>query len=126
MPAIESTAETMVATPNVNEANVDKPKIDQPEIEAIKEALQVAGQYVEIDAESTEQTENKLVNEPIVEEDPVLADSTAEQEFANKETQRPAPEDIPDSKDNDDDVHLGAESTPSVDTELHKTPPSVH
>ena len=39
---------------------------------------------------------------------------------------RPAPEDIPDNKENDDDVHLGADSTPGVDAEFHKTHPAIH
>jgi uncharacterized membrane-anchored protein YhcB (DUF1043 family) len=114
IPAIELAAETMVETPNLNEA-----EIDNPEIEATEEV-------VEVSAEATEQIENESANEPTVEETADITESTAEQELAKKEAQRPAPEDIPDSEDNDDDVHLGAESAPSVDKELHKTHPSIH
>jgi len=111
MSTIELAAETMVETPNVNEANVDESNI---------------GQTVGVASETTEQIENESVNESNIEEKPVLAESAAEQELAKKEGQRPAPEDIPDNEDSDDDVHLGAESTQGVDTELHKTHPSLH
>jgi len=131
MSAIELAAETMVETPNVDEVKVDESetvelKVDQPVNEATKEAPQTTGQPVEIAAEKTEQTENESVNESNIEEKPVLAESAVEQELAKEEAQRPAPEDIPDNEDGDDDVHLGAESTQGVDTELHKTHPSLH
>jgi len=133
IPAIELAAETMVEPPNVNEANVDEaivnePNILEPETETIKETQQETDEAAEVSTEITEQTQNELANETTDEETLVLAESTTEEEMepSKKEAQRPAPEDIPDSDENDDDVHLGAESAPSVDKELHKTHPPLH
>ncbi len=103
-PAIELAAETMVEVPVevTEEPNTD---MEQTVVEAGKETTE----------------------EP-VEETSVTAESSAkpETELTGKEAERPSPEDIPDSEDNDDDVHLGAESAPSVDKELHKTHQSIH
>jgi len=50
-----------------------------------------------------------------------------EQESADLQVQQPSPEDVPAHDEPDEDeVPLGAESAPSVDTELHKTHPSIH
>jgi uncharacterized membrane-anchored protein YhcB (DUF1043 family) len=86
---------------------------ETPEIEASQEA---------------QQTNNQVTDETVIEKTPVTTESSAEQniEISAEEAERPAPEDVPDSEDNDDDVHLGAESAPSVDEELHKTHPSIH
>lgn len=54
------------------------------------------------------------------------ADST-KQETVEQQAQQPAPEEVPARDETDEDeVPLGAESAPSVDTELHKTYPSIH
>jgi uncharacterized membrane-anchored protein YhcB (DUF1043 family) len=123
-PAIELAAETMVEVP----------------VEVTEEPNTDMEQAVETSAKNTEQIQDdsageatvveagKETAEETVEETSVTAESSAEPdtELTGKEAGRPAPEDIPDSEDNDDDVHLGAESAPSVDNELHKTHQSIH
>ncbi len=119
-PAIELAAETMVEIPE----------------EAKEETQPEKTQAVEASAENTEQIQDNLTDEATViettektiEEKTVTAESSekTDAELSSKESERPSPEDIPDSEDNEDDVHLGAESAPSVNTEPHKTNPSIH
>ncbi len=120
-PAIELAAETMVEMPDIETLR-----------EATEETQQEVNQAIETSAENAEQTQDEStdtasINEA-VEETLITAEAATEKdtELSGKETERPAPEDIPDSQENDEDVHLGAESAPSVDTELHKTHQSIH
>jgi hypothetical protein len=83
---------------------------------------------VETAAESREQeiadSQADVVSEETAAEQ--QSDST-KQEDVNQQAQKPAPEEVPARDETDEDeVPLGAESTPSVDTELHKTHPSIH
>lgn len=120
-PAIELAAETMVEIPNA-----EAPK------EATEDTQQKTDQVIETSAENVEHTQNDSANEmtgnETVEETLITAEAATEKdtELSGKEAGRPAPEDIPGNEDNDEDVHLGAESAPSVETELHKTHPAVH
>ena len=107
-PAIELAAETMVEVPNVK----------TPDIEALSD-------------EETKEVRQEM--EQAVDEVPVATESASEENVepsavvaSTEEAGRPAPEDIPDNEDSDEDVHLGAESAPSVDTKLHKTHQSIH
>ena len=110
-PAIELAAETMV---------------EMPDIETLKEATEEThrevNQAVETSAGNVENTDEAIEETLITAE----AATEKESELSGKETERPAPEDIPDSQENDENVHLGAEASPSVDTELHKTHQSIH
>jgi len=110
-PTIELAAETMVEMPDIETLK-----------EATEETQQEVNQAVETSAENVENIDEA------VEETLITAEAATEKdtELSGKETERPAPEDIPDSQENDEDVHLGAESTPSVDTKLHKTHQSIH
>lgn len=116
-PAIELAAETMVEVPNA-----EAPK------EATEDTQQKTDHAVEVSAETTEQSQNDSANEMTADEALTTVKATAEKdtELSSKDPGRPAPEDIPGNEDIDEDVHLGAESAPSVDTELHKTHPSIH
>ena len=101
-------------------------------VEATEEIQQQADQTVEASAENTAQmqndSENEIIDDETTEETHMAVEATVEKstELSDKEPERPAPEDIPDHEDSDEDVHLGAESAPSVETELHKTHPAIH
>ena len=115
-PTIALAAETMVEIP----------------VEATEEIQQQADQAVEASAENTEQmqndSENEIIDDETTEETHMTVEAAAEKsnELSDKESERPAPEDIPGNEDNDEDVHLGAESAPSVETKLHKTHQAIH
>jgi uncharacterized membrane-anchored protein YhcB (DUF1043 family) len=109
-------------------------KDETPAIELAAETMVEVS--VEASTENTKQTQSNSTDEKIMDEASVASESTAEEnvepsavvaskEETGQEAGRPAPEDIQD-EDSDEDVHLGAESAPSVDTELHKTHPSIH
>lgn len=110
--AVELAAETMVEMP----------------VEVTEGTQQEVDQTVEASTDNAEQTQNDSANEMTDDEALTTVKATAEKdtELSSKDPGRPAPEDIPDNADNDEDVHLGAESAPSVDTELHKTHQSIH
>lgn len=116
-PAIELAAETMVEMP----------------VEAAEETQQEMSQTAEASTENMEHRQNDTTgvvtdkeNTVAIAEDAETSKKEASTEEVKQETGRPAPEDIPGNDDNDEDVHLGAESAPSVDTELHKTHQSIH
>lgn len=93
------------------------------------EALSETGIEAEATGALTEKKPIEAPAEVIVGEKATAAD-TGEQvssaETASLDERQPAPEDIPGRDDGDEEVPLGAESAPSVDTELHKTHPSLH
>ena len=83
------------------------------------------------------QTTGDQIEEPAVEipAEVIAETSTASEISEQKEPselasaqdiQQPAPEDLPGREEEDEEVPLGAESTPSVETEPHKTHPSIH
>lgn len=115
LPAMDINDTETAAIELANETAVEVPHDAPPETE----------QVVETSAENNEQLQTDTVNEMTAEEETMVAEPSTEQ-TTTQEAGRPAPEDIPDSEANDDEVHLGAESAPSVDTELHKTHPAVH
>jgi hypothetical protein len=107
------------------------PDDEQPALERVTdtplEAQSDIAQASEPDLESAKQ-ENADIQADVTREATVAeeqADAT-KQESVEQQAQQPAPEDIPARDEPDEDVPLGAESAPSVDTELHKTHPSIH
>jgi len=96
-----------------NADSLSDPLTNRPEelqAEAIEEAAE------EHTGSSTETTDELTVK----------SESVSSPELTLPEgAKKPSPEEIPDSTD-DEDVHLGAESAPSVDTKLHKTHPAIH
>lgn len=125
------------------------PKLDLPDTKILptEEIPESAKPALEQTTESTLEVQPDITqtSEPVTEsfeqvpaDSPVdLAKETAvaeeqagslEQETVDRQAQKPAPEDIParDEAVDEEEVPLGAESAPSVDTELHKTHPSIH
>jgi len=117
------------------------PKLDLPETKILShaEAPEEAGPAAEpvsetaVEAIADTNAEIKENEEKIdditVESSKQDADSfteTAEEKLSPQEANRPNPEDIVSQEEDDEDIPLGVESAPSVDTELHKTHPSVH
>ena len=98
---------------------------NEPAIEALQNAEQEMEQAAELATEDLVAENLVAEAEEATVETATKAESSTEQ-IAKQEAGRPSPEDIPDVEDNDDDIHLGAESAPSVDTEPHKTHPAIH
>lgn len=97
------------------------------------ESQDAAEQLAEVSSESTEQQVQSGAEEHAVETETTATMETMEttseetpEQLAAQETERPAPEDIPSRDEGDEEVPLGAESAPSVDTEPHKTHPAIH
>ena len=129
--------------PSVEIVETETPAIEMADESTIgeqQETLQneqaAAENTIETSDEAAEQIQTeaaKNLNDSSDTEEAVVAKSTdnpsteqVTEQKTEQNSERPAPEDIPDNEENDDDVHLGAESAPSVDTELHKTHPAIH
>jgi uncharacterized membrane-anchored protein YhcB (DUF1043 family) len=113
--------------PTTESADSERPAIEQASENAI-EASPGAGL-------ETQATTDKAVEEPPVESPVETHDENSDESaelapseiMSAPEDEKPSPEDIPSRDEGDEEVPLGAESsTPSVETELHKTHPSVH
>ena len=96
------------------------PKLDLPDTKILPtaEILDEQGDVLETGSETAIEATAETADEGL----PVAA---AEQ-ISEDETDKPAPEEVAGQDETDEEVPLGAESAPSVDTELHKTHPSVH
>lgn len=112
--------------------NAEADDTERVAIKQVPETTVEALQETDTEAQPIRQNE-----EPAVEASAeVIAESTNEPEVLDQETsseampgqdmQQPNPEDIPGRDEDEEEVPLGAESAPSVDTEAHKTHPSIH
>lgn len=110
----------------------EMPALEQAEDTAFeKTALEVQPDIARASEPAFESTEQAQTDKPDNSgEDTTTQEKQADsikQESADLQAQQPAPEDVPAHDEPDEDeVPLGAESAPSVDTELHKTHPSIH
>lgn len=97
------------------------------------ESQEAAEQMAEMSAEISEQ-QPQSGSEPGAEEaGPSTAMETVEsideettEQLAAQENEKPSPDDIPNRDEGEEEVPLGVESAPSVDTDPHKTHPSIH
>lgn len=107
LPAAEAGEEERTAIESVSETAV----------EAIPETGVETHEMVEQDLAADE------ISTPVAEETP---SEESVQAASDQEKEKPAPEDVKAQDEDEEEVPLGAESAPSVDTELHKTHPSIH
>lgn len=125
------TAETPDSEIPVIERSVDV--TSEASSETAIESQEAAEQLADIATDSMEQSHSESMAEAVTETEKSASkeslDSGVEQstgQIPAQEAKKPAPEDIPNRDEGDEEVPLGAESATGVDTELHKTHPSVH
>lgn len=113
------------------EAAAEAIDTDRPPIEQASDTAEISSE-TGIEARETEHIEKIQPESPAdvkEESESVPMESSTEEtveEVSAQEAGQPAPEDIPDRDEGDEEVPLGAESAPSVDTDLQKTHPAIH
>ncbi|WP_455217189.1 YhcB family protein [Kaarinaea lacus] len=104
------------------------PKLDLPDTkiltasESAADSVNTGHATIGQDTETVEASSETAIEAQEVE----TGSDRAKEKMAAQDASQPAPEDIPNRDEGDEEVPLGAESTPGVDVDPHKTHPSLH
>lgn len=127
-PADMDTVATVEAAPSIDTAG-DHPPSDAESGKAKKHIHGDNGPATEATAETAAKTNDEKTSESTTQKEEAPANTAAATED-NSKIPKPSKAELKAleaaSAQDDEDVHLGAESTPGVEPEHHKTHPSIH